>query len=319
MSQFYGDENRWFIGKVAQVHNDPSRTARVKVRIFGLHEDESIVIPDDLPWAQVVVPVTEGGGSGIGNNGIGIQPQSLVFGMFLDGKNSQMPIVFGSIPTNENFHQDLVNVGEISEDPRERYGGFSENQYKQTQNYLDADPRHKGSVDFDLNGSSNIERAFNWFLSELGGGYTPAQACGLLGNFWVESGPPAGGIPNDINPGAENKTKEASRGIAQWNPINKGQPRDYIHPRSRLAGLQRFAGKKGMNWLTLSAQLLWVTYELEVMSIKGKLLRCKSPEDAARLIEVKYELPAGYKNPNSGSSPKRRAAAKDLFDQLTTG
>lgn len=317
MKPFYGDSGRWWIGKVAKVDGDPSRTARVKVKIFGLHEDKSLKIPDDLPWAQVIVPVTEGGGSGIGNNGIGIQPQSLVFGMFLDGKNSQMPLVFGSIPTNENFHQDLVNNQTISEDPRSRFGGYSKEQYRTTKGYLTSDPRHSTSLNFELAGSSNIERAFNWFLSEDGGGYTDAQACGLIGNFWVESG--NAGIPNDINPRAENKTNEASRGIAQWNPINKGQARDYVHPQSRLAGLQRFAAGTGMNWLTLSAQLLWVTRELETMGIKGRLIRCKTPESAARLVEIKYEVPFGYKDPNSASSPKRRKAAKDLFDQLTTG
>tara|TARA_B100001175_G_scaffold316095_2_gene329146 strand:+ start:1070 stop:2047 length:978 start_codon:yes stop_codon:yes gene_type:complete len=323
MGQFYGDNQRWFIGKVADNAaniSDPSETARIKVKIFGLHDDPSLKIPDDLPWAQVVVPVTEGGGSGIGNNGIGIQPQSLVFGIFLDGKNSQLPLVLGSIPTNENFHQDLVNSEKASEDMNDVHGGLTDQQVKGTRNAdgVRTDDRYsKEAIKFTLTGSSNIEKAFNWFLSEQGGGYTPAQACGLLGNFWVESG--NAGIPNDINPRAENPTKEASRGIAQWNPINKGEPRDYVHPESRLAGLQRFAAKLGIGWLELHTQLMWVTHELERMSLKGKLSRCKTPEEAARLVEVKYEVPEGYKDYYSHSSPRRRKAAKSLFDQLTVG
>ena len=36
---YYGDETRWFIGKVLQVHGDPEELGRVKVRIYGVHPD----------------------------------------------------------------------------------------------------------------------------------------------------------------------------------------------------------------------------------------------------------------------------------------
>ena len=94
---FYGDETRWFIGKVVS-NEDPAELGRVRVRINGVHSDNKIDIPDeDLPWAQVVIPVTEGGTSGFGNN-VGIQVDARVFGIFLDGTNSQLPMVLGSLP-----------------------------------------------------------------------------------------------------------------------------------------------------------------------------------------------------------------------------
>ena len=316
--EFYGDSNRWFIGKVAKINDDPSETARIKVKIFGLHDDPNIKIPDDLPWAQVLVPTTEGGGSGIGNNGIGIQPQSLVFGIFLDGQNSQLPLVLGSIPTNENFHQDLVNQKELSERGEDKHGGLTD---AQSRGATATTADEFGKYDFtniELNGSSNLERAWNWFTSAKGGGYDPAQTAGLLGNFWIESGPPAGGLPNDINPAAENKTKDASRGIAQWNPMNTGQPRSYIRPSSRLAKLQRWAAINKLNWLSLYAQLQWVTKELETMNLKGGLLRCKSPEQASFFVCKRYEVPMGYKNYNSKTNVARRKAAREIFDQFTT-
>ena len=94
---FYGDETRWFIGKVVS-NEDPAELGRIRVRIEGIHSDNTIDIPDeDLPWAQVVIPITEGGTGGFGNN-VGIQVNARVFGIFLDGTNSQLPMVLGSLP-----------------------------------------------------------------------------------------------------------------------------------------------------------------------------------------------------------------------------
>ena len=100
---YYGDQTRWFIGIVTDI-NDPYGLGRVKVRIFGIHSENVNDIPDkDLPWAQTVVPITEGGSSGTGAT-VGIQVKAQVFGMFLDGKSSQLPLVLGSIPKIGRAH-----------------------------------------------------------------------------------------------------------------------------------------------------------------------------------------------------------------------
>ena len=96
---YYGDQTRWFTGEIVDI-NDPLELARVKVRVYGIHPDEAVVSNNDLPWAQVVVPVTHGGESGFGNN-LGIQVGALVFGFFLDGQHSQLPLVLGSLPKYE--------------------------------------------------------------------------------------------------------------------------------------------------------------------------------------------------------------------------
>ena len=36
---YYGDETRWFVGKVVQSHGDPEELGRIKVRIYGVHPD----------------------------------------------------------------------------------------------------------------------------------------------------------------------------------------------------------------------------------------------------------------------------------------
>ena len=97
---FYGDQTRWFTGVVKSL-NDPLQVGRIQVRIHGIHSDSQIDIPDDkLPWAQVVAPITEGGTNGLGNP-LGIQPDALVFGIFFDGPNSQLPLILGSLPKLE--------------------------------------------------------------------------------------------------------------------------------------------------------------------------------------------------------------------------
>ena len=99
-TEFYGDNTRWFIGVVKNI-NDPLELGRVQVKIFGIHDGEPVPIPDaDLPYAQVVMPISEGGVKGLGNT-VGIQVNARVFGIFLDGKNSQDPLVLGSLPKIE--------------------------------------------------------------------------------------------------------------------------------------------------------------------------------------------------------------------------
>lgn len=101
--EFYGDQTRWFLGRVVDIY-DPLYLGRIRVNIFGVHEEIKDV---DLPWAQTVVPITQGGTQGYGNN-IGIQEGAQVFGVFLDGPSSQMPLVLGSIPRVENKNQEYT-------------------------------------------------------------------------------------------------------------------------------------------------------------------------------------------------------------------
>jgi len=110
---FYGDQTRWFIGIVKSI-NDPQKLGRIQVRIKGVHSDSLIEIPDaDLPWAQVVAPITGGGTNELGN-ALGVQPDAMVFGIFLDGQNSQLPLVLGFIPKYEGDNRDTVSTSRLA-------------------------------------------------------------------------------------------------------------------------------------------------------------------------------------------------------------
>jgi len=107
-TDFYGDETRWFIG-VVEDNNDPEQLGRVRVRIFGIHSPYlADIAVEDLPWATVLVSATEGGISGTGRSANGINQGAYVFGIFLDGKQSQNPMIFGSIPKIESTDGDNI-------------------------------------------------------------------------------------------------------------------------------------------------------------------------------------------------------------------
>jgi hypothetical protein len=84
---------RWWTGKVEDV-DDPKMLGRLKVRIFNLHDDDSIDT-SDLPWARPSCPITSSNLEGIGESPTGIAVDSVVWGFFYDGEGSQIPIYVG--------------------------------------------------------------------------------------------------------------------------------------------------------------------------------------------------------------------------------
>ena len=98
---FYGDQVRWFVGEVVNVKDDPLQLGRAQVRAFGVYDD---IEDADLPWAQIVVPITQGIHEGKGQN-LGLLVGTQVFGIFLDGQNSQLPMVIGSIPKDGDTNE----------------------------------------------------------------------------------------------------------------------------------------------------------------------------------------------------------------------
>ena len=100
-TEFYGDNVRWFIGRCIDSSPPPGLEGRIKIRAFGVHSGNTDDIPQkDLPWAQVMNPSNSYGVSGLGVN-TQILAGALVFGIFLDGISSQLPMVLGSLPSIE--------------------------------------------------------------------------------------------------------------------------------------------------------------------------------------------------------------------------
>ena len=100
----------WWHGAVEDI-DDPLKLGRVRVRILGWHTDNKTnfgIRTEDLPWAQVMQPVTSASMSGIGRSPTGMLQGTWVIGFFLDGRNAQQPLVmgtYGGIQKPDNIKQ----------------------------------------------------------------------------------------------------------------------------------------------------------------------------------------------------------------------
>lgn len=99
------DDSTWrdniLPGKFASKNQVPGHGYRYKVRIIGLHDQGETEIPSDqLPWAQVMYPVTGGGGQSNAGSTANLRQGMIVFGFFLDGQDMQIPVIMGVLGNN---------------------------------------------------------------------------------------------------------------------------------------------------------------------------------------------------------------------------
>lgn len=87
----------WYTG-VVEDRKDPQYLGRVRVRCVGFHTQSKADLPTaDLPWSQVLLPVTSTGISGLGQSPSFLVEGSWVMGYFRD-TDCQEPIVMGTLP-----------------------------------------------------------------------------------------------------------------------------------------------------------------------------------------------------------------------------
>jgi len=114
---FLGSSFLWWVGQIADdstwrdntspgIHKNknsiPGWGRRYKVRIIGLHDQGETSIPSDqLPWAQIMYPVTAGGGQTNSGQTANLRQGMMVFGFFLDGQDQQVPVIMGVLGNNE--------------------------------------------------------------------------------------------------------------------------------------------------------------------------------------------------------------------------
>ena len=85
------------MAEVRDIENDPSKSGRVKVRIYNTQNDERAITDENLPWAVPLQPVTSAA-----YNRVGIAPHGLLVGsrvvvaFMTDDSSEQYPIIFGS-------------------------------------------------------------------------------------------------------------------------------------------------------------------------------------------------------------------------------
>ena len=276
-AQYYGDVIRWFVGIVEQVGGDIPQLGRVRVRIHGIHGPASELSLADLPYASVMLPTTEGGVSGIGR-APGIVQGATVFGIFMDGTNSQLPLVLGSIPKMEVPSATQL-AGMRTGIPYQSSGvPYSTSTHSMHDSLTGAPP----GVTYNPNSNEqqNVQIAWDYFMST--NNYSKEQVAGMIGNFLVES---------RMNPGIRSGIATAdggtenSIGIAQWY--------FYGATGGRQTALRNFAAQKGKNWDDLFVQLAFVDHELATVPSLGgaQFKRTTTVADAALVFMRKYEVP----------------------------
>jgi hypothetical protein len=124
-SGFLGADFSWWIGQIAEdstwrdnilpgkfENKDqiPGWGRRYKVRIIGLHDQETTILPSEqLPWAQVMYPVTGGGGQSGASATPSLRQGNFVFGFFLDGPDQQVPVIMGVLGNNAQTQLGVKN------------------------------------------------------------------------------------------------------------------------------------------------------------------------------------------------------------------
>ena len=113
---FLGSNFLWWVGQIADdstwrdnincgkypdKNSVPGWGRRYKVRIIGLHDQGEEQIPSDqLPWSNVMYPITAGGGQAGAKATPNLRQGNMVFGFFLDGQDQQVPVIMGVLGNN---------------------------------------------------------------------------------------------------------------------------------------------------------------------------------------------------------------------------
>ena len=88
-------------GKFPNKESIPGWGRRYKVRIMGVHDQGETAIPaENLPWANVMYPVTAGAYLTNAGQTPMIRQGNIVFGFFLDGKGESQPVIMGCLGNN---------------------------------------------------------------------------------------------------------------------------------------------------------------------------------------------------------------------------
>jgi len=305
-SSFYGDNIRWFIARVID-NKDPDKLGRVQVHIRGIHSSKQEEVPQSsLPWASTVLPTTEGGTSGIGKIPQ-LLPGALVFGIFLDGRTSQLPLVIGHLNQIENptlqqkrraaLNQTAPNINQGAN------SGVDGSVVRNSVKNLDVNNPTSYSDVFDPRNQTEAttgQKRLASMIFFVDNGYTPAQAAGIVGNLEAESG-----FNTTI---VSSVSGESSQGLAQWNPAG-----------GRLQELKLFASRNNYDWRNFSVQLQYIIYELNNYAYFGKsrLVKCtkftggKDDKNSTWIFMKYYERP----QITAKEITKREGFAKTAYDQ----
>ena len=292
LRQFYGDKTRWFIATVEDASPPYGLEGRVKIRVHGLHTENTAMIPQhDLPWAQCVTPTTEGGVSGIGRTARRL-PGSMVFGFFMDGDLSQTPIILGSLPKKElpsqiQTEQILEDVG-IDIKPESGWKKFA-NAF--TPN-LHIDDDNTGSINSNVR-KTREKTSVRFFLNI---GYSLNQAIGITATLSGIADMKTGSRWAKVQGAGYNTPRYRGYGIANWDEI-------------RYSKVKQFSAQHKL----FTTQLAFVAFDLrgQYGNVNVKLLQTNKLKGDGGSLDIFSRLYIGEK-----PTKKMKRKANKIQDEI---
>ena len=91
--------NARIFGTVVDI-NDPLKSGRVRIRWFGIHDDEKQIPDKDLPWAHPAAGISSASLNHVGMSPTGVMAGSTVYGESVD-RDKQIYVYSGSLPRAE--------------------------------------------------------------------------------------------------------------------------------------------------------------------------------------------------------------------------
>ena len=262
-SGFLGADFFWWVGQIADDStwrdnikagkytnrkDVPGWGRRYKVRIIGLHDkEEETVKSEQLPWAQIMYPVTAGGGQSGAFQTANLRQGMFVFGFFLDGKEQAVPVIMGVLGNNSQtkLEQDIGN----SEANLAPTSGYSEGQVPKKGTSKETVPEtdlvvEKPKTDSDgneaasLNSSSGAQNQFglpaNKQVSDAQrSDITRAQEIGSKsvedGGLGLEGEELVDYIKKEVKKGMDNRVRNANSATAPSEPGATRETIDGVH------------------------------------------------------------------------------------------
>ena len=153
MSSFTGLDSNFYTGVVEDRH-DPLYLGRVRVRVYGLHTDDKTLIPTpDLPWSDVLMPVTNSALSGLGLSPHGLVEGSTVMGFFRDERDMQDFVVMGSLFGRPSGFYKIPNNDSTKKITRTADEGFNDPRRNTVGDYNSSVDKAQGGRNFTLMGA----------------------------------------------------------------------------------------------------------------------------------------------------------------------
>jgi len=153
---FLGGNFNWWVGQIPDedtwrdninpaVYSDPSDVQgwgfRYKVRIIGVHDwGEESIPSEQLPWAQVMYPVTAGGGQAGAFATPALRQGNMVFGFFMDQQEQQIPVIMGVLGNNAQTPKPRIGSAEAEKVNNNSPGSINQSGYKRAPKEEDPKP-----------------------------------------------------------------------------------------------------------------------------------------------------------------------------------